>query len=39
MECSEESCCTHMPGLTEDKSGCMVLYALMRIKFVVRETS
>ena len=26
-----------MPGLTEDKSGCMILYALKFIQFVVRE--
>ena len=28
-----------MPGLTEDKSGCMILYALKLIQFVVRDTS
>ena len=31
--------CTCMPGLTEDKSGCMILYALKLIQFVVRDTS
>ena len=39
MECSEQSCCTCMPRLTEDKSGCMVLYALKFIQFVVGDTS
>ena len=39
VECSEQSCCTCMPGLTEDKSGCMILYALKLIQFVVRHTS
>ena len=38
-ECSEQCCCTCMPGLTEDKSGCMILYALKLIRFVVRDTS
>ena len=28
-----------MPGVTEDKSGCMILYALKLIQFVVRDTS
>ena len=28
-----------MPGLTEDKSGRMILYALKLIQFVVRDTS
>ena len=28
-----------MPGLVEDKSGCVSLYALKRIQFVVRDTS
>ena len=28
-----------MPGLTEDYSGSMLLYALKFIQFVVRETS
>ena len=27
-----------MPGLTEDKSGCMILYTLKFIQFVVRDT-
>ena len=27
-----------MPGLTEDKSGCMILYALNLIQFVARDT-
>ena len=39
VECSEQCCCTCMRGLTEDKSGCMVLYTLKLIPFVVRETS
>ena len=34
VECSEQCCCT-----TEDKSGCMILYALKFIQFVVRDTS
>ena len=37
--CSEQCCCTCMPGLTEDKSGCMILYALKLIQFVVRDIS
>ena len=28
VECSEQCCCTCMPGLTEDKSASMILYAL-----------
>ena len=28
-----------MPGLTEDYSGSMILYALKFIQFIVRETS
>ena len=28
-----------MLGLTKDKSGCMIFYALKLIQFVVRETS
>ena len=28
-----------MPGLTENKSGCMILYALKLIQFVVWDTS
>ena len=39
VECSEQCCCICMPGLTEDKSGCMILYALKLIQFVVRDTS
>ena len=39
VECSEQCCCTCMPGLTEDKSGCMILYAPKLIQFVVRDTS
>ena len=32
---SEQSCCTCISGLTEDKSGCMILYVLKFIHFVV----
>ena len=39
VECSQQCCCTCMPGLTKDKSGCMIVYALKLIQFVVRETS
>ena len=39
VECSEQSCFTCMHGLTEDKSGCMILCALKLIQFVVRDTS
>ena len=39
VEFSEQCCCTCMPGLTEDKSGCMSLYALKLIQFVVRDIS
>ena len=39
VKCSQQCCCTCMPGLTEDKSGCMILYALKLIQFVVRDTS
>ena len=39
VECSQQCCYTCMPGLTKDKSGCMILYALKLIQFVVRETS
>ena len=39
VECSEQCCCTCMPELTEDKSGCMILYALKLIQFVVSDTS
>ena len=28
-----------MPVITEDKSGCMILYALKFIQFVARDTS
>ena len=28
-----------MPGLKEDKSGCMILYALKLIQLVVRDTN
>ena len=38
VECSEQCCCTCMPGLTEDKLGCMILYVLKFIQFVVRDT-
>ena len=24
VECSQQCCCTCMPGLTKDKSGCMI---------------
>ena len=39
VECSEQCSCTCMPGLPEDKLGCMILYALKLIQFVVRDTS
>ena len=39
VECSQQCCCTCIPGLTEDKSGCMILYTLKLIQFVVRDTS
>ena len=39
MENSEQRCCTCMPRLTEDKLGCVILYALKLIQFVVRDTS
>ena len=39
VECSEQCCCICMPGLMEDKSGCMILYALTFVQFVVRDTS
>ena len=39
VDCSEQCCCTCMPGRTEDKSGCMILYALKFIQFVVTYTS
>ena len=38
VDCSQQCCCTCMPGLTMDKSGCMILYELKRIQFVVRKT-
>ena len=38
VECSQQCCCTFMPGHTKDKSGCMILYTLQLIQFVVRET-
>ena len=28
VECSKQRCSTHTPGLTEDYSGSMILYAL-----------
>ena len=37
VECSQQCCCTCMPGVTKDKSGCMILYALKLIQFVVRS--
>ena len=39
VECSEQCCCICMLGLTADKWGCMILYTLKNIQFVVRETS
>ena len=39
MECSEQCCCTCMPGHSEDKFGCMILDVLKLIQFVVRDTS
>ena len=39
VEYSEQCCFTCMPGLTEDKSGSMIVYALKLIQFVVRDTS
>ena len=38
-KCSEQCCCTCMSVVAEDKSGCMILYALKLIQFVVRDTS
>ena len=38
-DCSEQCCCTFMPGLTEDKLGYMILHAMKFIQFVVRDTS
>ena len=39
VECSEQGCRACMPGLTENKSGCMVLCALKFMQFVVRDTN
>ena len=39
VECSEQYCCTCLPGLVEGKSGCMILYALKLILFALRDTS
>ena len=39
VECSGQCCCTCMPGLTEGKSGYMILYALKLLQYVVRDTS
>ena len=39
VEYSEQCCCTCMPGLTEDKSGCMILYAPKLIQFAVMDIS
>ena len=39
VECSEQGCRACMPGITEDKSGCMVLCALKFVQFVVRDTN
>ena len=39
VKSSEQCWCTCMPGLTEDKSGCMILYVLKLIQFVARDTS
>ena len=39
VERSEQCCCTCLHGLTEDKWGCMILYVLKLIRFVVRDTS
>ena len=36
--CSKQCCCTCMPGLTEDKSGFMILFELKLIQFAVRDT-
>ena len=38
VECPKQCCCTCMPGHTEDKSDCMILYALKLILFVFRDT-
>ena len=37
--CYEQCCCICIPGLTEDKSGCIILYALKIIQLVVGDTS
>ena len=34
VECSEQCCSTCMPGLTEDKSGFVILYALKLFLFL-----
>ena len=40
LQWEPEHCyCTCMPGLTENKSGCMIFYALKLIQLVVRDTS
>ena len=39
VECCEQCCCTCIPGLTNCKSGCMILYAAKLIQFVARDTS
>ena len=39
VACSEQCCSTCVPGFTEDKSGCMILYALKLIQFIVRDAS
>ena len=33
VECSVQCCCICMSGLIEDKSGCMILYALKFIQY------
>ena len=38
VECFEQCCCTCMPGLMEDKLGCMILYALKLIQ-LIQDTS
>ena len=38
VECSEQSCCSCMPWLTEDKSGCLILCALF-VLFVVKDAN
>ena len=39
VECSDQCCCTCMPRPMEDKSGCMILYALELIQFIVMEAT